>query len=87
MVYMCFNILDLIYLHSFFLSLFFYGTREGTCEFYFLTCSDDLICCSNDLISCLHNLSSGSNDIIKLLLSEQLNMSFGQHDILFEQHN
>ena len=22
-----------------------YGTREGTCEFYFLTCSDDLICC------------------------------------------
>ena len=44
-----------------------YGTREGTCEFYFLTCSDDLICCSNDLISCLHNLSSCSNDIIKLL--------------------
>ena len=44
-----------------------YGTREGTCEFYFLTCSDDLICCSNDLISCLHNLSSCLNDIIKLL--------------------
>ena len=44
-----------------------YGTREGTCEFYFLTSSDDLICCSNDLISCLHNLSSCSNDIIKLL--------------------
>ena len=36
----------------------YYGTREGTCEFYFLTCSDDSICCSNDLISCLHNLSS-----------------------------
>ena len=44
-----------------------YGTREGTCEFYFLTCSDDLICCSNDLISCLHNLSSCVTDIIKLL--------------------
>ena len=44
-----------------------YETREGTCEFYFLTCSDDLICCSNDLISCLHNLSSCSNNINKLL--------------------
>ena len=47
--------------------LLLYGTREGTCEFYFLSCSDDLIFCSNDLISCLHNLSSCSNDIIKLL--------------------
>ena len=69
-----------------------YGTREGTCEFYFLTCSDDLICCSNYLISCLHNLSSCSNNIIKLLKqlnisSEQFNMSFGQHNILFKQHN
>ena len=52
---------------SMFKTVIDYGTREGTCEFYFLTCSDDLICCSNDLISCLHNLSSCSNDIIKLL--------------------
>ena len=44
----------------------FYGDREGTCEFYCLTCFDDIICCSNDLISCLHNLSPCSNDIIKL---------------------
>ena len=35
-----------------------YGTREGTCEFYFLTCSDDLICCSNDLISCLQRVNT-----------------------------
>ena len=76
-----------------------YGTWEGTCEFYFLTCEfyfltcfDDLICCSNDLISCLHNLSSCSNNIINLLQqlnisSEQLNISFAQLIILFAQHN
>ena len=52
-----------------------YGTREGTCEFYFLTCSDDLICCSNDLMSCLHNLSSCSYTVLCMFLSVCLSTS------------